>query len=107
MPTDEDPQAGVTFLLLAPYRGHWEIVSYPSARVLKANCGHLVWLSPQGEGHVQTCYTACCDCAEELIRDPNSTGMAVPGALDYIRAHASDAEMREVRAVMREFGIQE
>ena len=95
------------YLLLAPYRSHLEISLYPDSRVIKANCGHHAWLSPQGEAYADNCYTCCMDCGEEVVRDPEAIKSAVPGAMDAVRAKEGQGAVDSARAFMRQYGIEE
>lgn len=97
----------VSFLFLAPYRGHFEIWAYPTSRVIRANCGHLCWLSPQGEPRAQTSYTICIDCGQDVLHDPDPQGkrIAVAGSLEWLREqHGVQAE-QVARSFMRRHGI--
>lgn len=81
------------FLFLAPYRHHLEVLTYPEARIVMANCGHRCWLSPQGEDIARTAYTVCIECGQDAMdNDHEGERFAVPGALAYLtRHHGHDA----------------
>jgi hypothetical protein len=105
-----DGEQEAAWLLLAVYRGHWEINDYPGSRVLKANCGHLAWLSPQGERYVdEGAYLCCMDCGDELFRadDKEIRKQAVAGAVDHIQANLGQPAADFARTFMRRHGIRE
>ena len=94
-------------LVLSTYRSHVEITRFPTLRVVKANCGHLAWLSPQGEPYVETSYTCCLDCAPPLLDDPTVDKRAVDGAADALGALHGQGAADAARAFMRKVGIRE
>jgi len=100
---DEEP----AFLVVAPFRTHLDVVAYPTSRMIRANCGHLAWLSPQGEHMVAVAYTCCSDCAQEVLIDESAghERRAVPGAIEALRALHGDEEADKARAFLRAHGI--
>lgn len=103
-----DPKEDVAFLVLQRYGTHREIALYPTSRIVRANCGHLCWLSPQGEARFATSYTQCTDCLDADVTPEEEREMfAVPGAVDSWRAIAGDKVADEIRQRLREKGIRE
>jgi hypothetical protein len=85
------------------------VAVFPDSRIIRANCGHLAWLSPQSESLLQTAYTCCQDCGWEILTDPDPRApkATVPGAMKAIEARFSQREVNRTRAFMRSFGIQD
>ncbi len=97
-------------LVLAPYRGPWEVGIYLTGRVVKADCGHHAWLSLQGEPYlgVDGCQSQCMDCYDaetSLIADKDVR--VVPGAVEEIRRLHGDEFTGQVKDFMRTYGIRE
>lgn len=95
------------YLVVAPYAGPHEIAEYPTSRVIKASCGHLAWLSPQGEQYVAAGTIVCLHCAEPMLKNPDIPQIAAVGALEAIAAQAGDLAAWKVRAMMRRANIAE
>lgn len=95
------------FLILAPYRHHLEVAHYRESRIIRANCGHLAWLSPQGEPYVEKRYTCCEDCGQEAISGPDAENYVLPGVLDYLQRLHGDEAVQEAREKMRRLGVKE
>lgn len=97
----------VPFVVLQVYAGHWEIAVYPTSRVVRANCGHLAWLSPQGEGMAAANYTLCTECLEASWRGPDDEMVTVPGAVQALGELWGADVASEVREELRRRGITE
>jgi hypothetical protein len=99
----------VPFLVLQPYGSHREIVLYPTSRIVRANCGHLCWLSPQGEPMLATAYTICIPCQEATYfptGDPEDM-RTVPGAVEALGALWGDEVADSIREELRRRKITE
>lgn len=103
-----DEGAEVPMLVLATYHGHLEIVAHPTSRVLRANCGHLAWLSPPGEAIMDRgAYTTCEDCYELSVLPEGAEKVAVPGAVESLEALWGMRIGDAVREELRRRGIRE
>lgn len=92
-------------LLCAPYEGLGKVEHVPGSTIVTANCGHAVWLSPQGQAFLSNrpdAVTVCTDCTHprQWFNRP-----AVPGAVQAVIQHSSDPE--SVRRLVKLLGIQE
>lgn len=97
----------VPFVVLQVYAGHWEITAYPTSRITMANCGHLAWLSPQGEGMAAVHYTVCTECFGASWRAPDDEMESVPGAVSALEDLWGPKVASKIRDEMRRRGITE
>lgn len=97
----------VQFLILSPYRGHWQMEIFPDSRIVRANCGHLCWLSPQGESRLQVAYTNCLDCAQEIVDSPDQQKFMVAGTFSAIRRLWGDDAVIAAGLEAKRLGLRE
>lgn len=102
-----DEEEEVPFVVLQRFGSHREIALYPTSRVTRANCGHLCWLSPQGEGMAAMNYTVCTACFEASWQPPDEEMQTVPGAVSALEKLWGPDVAAEVRDEMKRRGIRE
>lgn len=109
MDVDDD----TAILVLAPFEGHWQLFdqNHPSrdARVVRANCGHLSLLSPQGEAYLEqnACYTMCSHCQHISAAPDGEPRITVPGAVAAAKAALPPAEHARLLRYMQQMGIKD
>lgn len=102
-----DDEEEVPFVVLQPYAHHREIRLYPTSRIIRSNCGHLCWLSPQGEETASRAYTICVTCFDASYQMPDEEQVVVPGAVEALEELWGAEVADDVREEMRRRGIQE
>jgi len=94
------------WLILACFRSHREAFHQTTnSRVIRANCGHLAWLSPNSEPFVDVAYTCCEDCAAEVMQTSSGARCSVPGALAEIERTFGRQARGDCEEFMRRQGI--
>lgn len=104
---DNDDKDEVPHLILQVYKHHRQIILYPTSRIVRANCGHLAWLSPQGEGLLATAYTLCTECYEASVYPDDRKENTVPGAVQALEELWGTETAEAVREELRQRGIKE
>lgn len=106
MGTAEDDK--IPLMLLAPYRMWNDPQSFQGMHMLRAACGHLTWISPQGQAWLllgQPVRTACLDC-----RPPNLAELKnylVPGAREAAARDLSPDEHATWERVLRHYNVKD
>jgi hypothetical protein len=101
-------------LVIAPYRGHWEVAEFPEQRVTRASCGHLGWISPPGDMLIAQCSDAeiicmdCFDAAGGLANLPADAKMeTAPGLMDFAARTLGEDPAETIRRFMNRWNIEE
>lgn len=95
---------------MATYEGHWQLndpIIQPGSVVVRAKCGHLVLLSPQGQAALAAGeFNTMCDVCHLRSGMPADAKVAmVPGAIEAAYSHVPPALHYLLRQNMRRLGV--
>jgi hypothetical protein len=104
----KDPDE-VPRMVLALYQGHWQLLDpvLPAGSVvLRADCGHLSLVSPQGQAALAIgAYHTMCDTCHFASPLPGAKTSMLPGSVEAAFTQVPASLHHLIRQNMRRFGI--